>query len=154
MIRSFEKKILDDIHFVERFIDARNAYIKDNKSTYRLSKKDIDCILSETNYRFTKFKNEYMSDIDDGGLTFRLIFDIKDDSVLTTIYVLKNGVFLNNNLAHFGYLLNSFDLTGVNVKSNFGFNSSDDFFSYMRHMFSIFEDFRREFMLRGGQTLN
>jgi hypothetical protein len=154
MIRPFEKTILEDIHFVKRFIHARNVCVKHGDPSYIPSRNDIDSVLLETGYRFVRFKNQYTSDVNDEGLTFRVIFDIKDDSVLTYIFMLKDGEFIKNGLTQYGFMLNSFDLTGVEVKPNFGFNTKEDFSTYIRSMLSIFEDFKREFIQRGGQTLD
>jgi len=148
MIRAFEKEILNDINFVERFIDALNVCIKDDNTFYELLKKDVKNALSRSGYQFQNIKNQYIIDVTDFGYTFRLIFDIKGDSVLTYIYVLKGEMFLNNGLSHFGFMLNSFDLTGYEMNQKFGFNSLSDFLGYMEKMFSIFEDFKKEFVKR------
>lgn len=77
MIRLFEKQILNDIHFVNRFINATNLCIKDNDSSYKLVKKDIKDVLLATGYQFENIKNQYTADVKDRDLTFRLMFDIK-----------------------------------------------------------------------------
>ncbi len=148
MIRTFEKEILNDIHFVERFISARNSCVRGSNTSYKLLKKDIKDVLLKSGYQFENIKNQYISDVTDGGFTFRLMFDIKGDSVLTYIYVLKGKTFLNNGLSHFGFMLNSFDLTSYEISQNFGFNSITDFSEYMGRMISIFEDFKKEFVNR------
>ena len=152
MIRLFEKQILDDIHFVERFINATNLCVKDNTSPYKLIKKDVKEVLLTTGYQFENTKNQYLSDVKSKDLTFRIMFDIKNESVLTYIYVLKDETFLNNGLSHFGFMLNSFDLTGYQINQNFGFNSRGDFLEYVRRMISIFEDFKKEFARRESQA--
>ncbi|MFT5917413.1 MAG: hypothetical protein ACJAWV_003841 [Flammeovirgaceae bacterium] len=148
MIRAFEKEILNDIHFAERFINAINACVRDNNTSYKLLKKDVKGALSKSGYYFENVNNQYISDITDTGITFRLMFDIKDDSVLTYIFVLKGESFLNNGLSHFGFMLNSFDLTGYEINQNFGFNSIKNFSEYIGRIISIFEDFKKEFINR------
>ena len=145
------KQILNDIHFVNRFINTINLCVKDENSLYKLVKKDVKDVLLATGYMFENIKNQYLSDVKDGDFTFRLIFDIKGESILTYMYVLKDGLFLGNGLSHFGYMLNSFDLTGYVINQNFGFNSRGDFSEYIRRMISIFEDFKKEFVKREGQ---
>jgi len=147
MIRLFERKILDEIHFVERFIEATNSCIKNNDSNYKLVKKDIMNVLSTTKYEFENTQNHYLCDVNKGDYVFRLMFDIKNDSILTYIYVLKDGAFLENGLSHFGFMLNSFDLTGHIINQKFGFNSRNDFAAYIQKMISIFEDFKERFVL-------
>ena len=148
MIRAFEKEILNDIDFAERFINAINVCVRDNNASYKLLKKDVKDALSKSGYQFENIKNQYISDVTDAGFTFRLIFDIKRGSVLTYIYVLKGEAFLNNGLSHFGFMLNSFDLTDHVINQNFGFNSITDFLEYIGKMISIFEDFKKEFINR------
>ncbi len=148
MIRTFEKEILNNIHFVERFISARNLCVRDSNASYKLQKKDIKDVLSKSGYQFENIKNQYISDVTDGNFTFRLMFDIKGDSVLTYIYVLKGETFLDNGLSHFGFMLNAFDLTDYEISQNFGFNSITDFSEYVGRMISIFEDFKKEFVKR------
>lgn len=148
MIRPFEKKILKDIHFVERFVNARNLCVRNGDCSYRLQKKDIKDVLSRSGYQFENVKSQYVSNLKEGDLTFRLLFDIKGDSVLTYMYVLRGDEFLNNGLSHFGFMLNSFDLGDIEINQNFGFNNIIEFSEYMGKMISIFEDFRKEFMKR------
>jgi hypothetical protein len=50
MIRAFEKEILNDIHFAERFINAINACVRDNNTFYKLLKKDVKGALSKSEY--------------------------------------------------------------------------------------------------------
>jgi hypothetical protein len=76
------------------------------------------------------------------------MFDIKGESVLTYIFVLKNEMFLNNGLSNFGFMLNEFDLTNFRINQNFGFNSIGNFSEYVRRMISIFEDFKKEYLTR------
>lgn len=147
MIRELEKEILNDIHFVERFIKARNERVKKDNS-YRLSKKEIKEILSSTGRHFENIKNQYISDTNEADFTFRLIFDIKDDSILTYIYVLEGDSFLSNGLSNFAYMLNFFDHSGYEINQNFGINSATDFSEYINAMISIFEDFKQEFIKR------
>ena len=64
MIRTFEKQILNDIHFVTRFLDARNLCIKDSNSVYKLQKKDAKDTLLATDYLFENIKNQYLTDVD------------------------------------------------------------------------------------------
>ncbi len=120
MIRAFEKQILNDI-------------------------KDV---LMKTGYQFENTKNQYQTDVKEGEFTFRLMFDIKSESVLTYMYVLKDEAFLNNGLSNFGFMLNSFDLSGYEINQNFGLNSKGDLLDYARRMISIFEDFKKEFVKR------
>lgn len=148
MIRTFEREILNDIHFVKRFISARNSCARDSNASYKLLKKDIKDVLLKSEYQFENIKNQYISDVTDGGFTFRLMFDIIDGSVSTYIFVLKEGAFLNNGFSNLAFALNSFDLTGYEISQNFGFNSIMDFSEYVEGMISIFEDFKKEFVIR------
>jgi hypothetical protein len=148
MIRPFEKQILDEIDFVKRFINATNLCVKDKDSSYKLIKKDIKDVLLATGYQFENINNQYIVDVKDGDLTFRLMFDIKGESVLTYIYVLQYEAFLNNGLSNFGFMLNEFDLTNYEINQNFGFNSRGDFSEYVRRMISIFDEFKKEFVIR------
>lgn len=148
MIRSFEKHILLDIQFVRRFLDATNRCVKNDNQSYKVLKSDIKGVLSTTKYQFDNVKSQYLTDVEDGDFTFRLMFDIKGESVLIYIYVLKDGAFLNNGLSNFGFMLNEFDLSGYSINRNFGFSSSTDLSEYIGSMISIFDDFKHEFMLR------
>jgi hypothetical protein len=152
MIRTFEKQILNDIQFVSRFVNARNLCIKDSSSDFKFQKKDIKNTLLATGYAFKNIRNQYLTDVKEGDLTFRLIFDINGESILTYVYVLKGEAFLENGLSHFGFMLNEFDLTGYEINQNFGFNSRADFLEYVRRMIYIFEDFKNEFIRRQSQA--
>lgn len=102
MIRSFEKEILNDIRFVSRYVNALNLCVKDKSSAYKLNKRDIKDVLLATGYQFENVKNQYLTDVNGEDFTFRLMFDIKSESVLTYIFVLKRDAFLNNGLSNFG----------------------------------------------------
>lgn len=148
MIRLFEKQILDDIDFVNRFVYATNSYVKDINLPFKLTKKNVKDALVETGLHFQNIKDQYSIDLNIEDFTFRLMFDIKGDSILTYIFVLKNNTFLNNGLSNFGFMLNEFDLEGHKINQNFGLNNKSDLLEYLKIMISIFQDFTKVFMLR------
>lgn len=45
-------------------------------------------------------------------------------------------------------MLNEVDLSNYEINQNFGFNSRGDLSEYVRRMISIFEDFKKEFVIR------
>lgn len=62
--------------------------------------------------------------------------------------MLHHEAFLNNGLSNFGFMLNEVDLSNYEINQNFGFNSRGDLSEYVRRMISIFEDFKKEFVIR------
>lgn len=146
MLGEFERGILTKIKFVDRFIDATNEFKRDGLTNYELSSKDIVDSLKATTFNFKHKSTQYFTDIEKGEYVFRLLFDIKDDSILTYIFVLQEDKFIDNGLSNFGYLLNYFDIDGKVINQNFGINSKEDFRKYLGKMTSIFNDFINEFM--------
>lgn len=146
MLGEFEKQVLTKIRFVDRFIEATNEFTRDGLINYKLNPKDIVDNLKLTTYKFKHKSRQYFTDIDKGGYVFRLLFDIKDDSILTYIFVLQGDKFIDNGLSNFGYLLNYFDIGEKKINQNFGINSIENFRKYVVKMTSIFDDFVKEFM--------
>ena len=146
MLREFERGILTKIKFVDRFIDATNEFTRDGQTNYKLNSKDIVDSLKATTFNFKHKGRQHFTDVDKRKYVFRLLFDIKDDSILTYIFVLQGDKFIDNGLSNFGYLLNYFDIEGKVINQNFGINNREDFRKYVDKMTSIFDDFVNEFM--------
>jgi hypothetical protein len=152
MLREFEREILTKINFVDRFINATNEFTRNGQTNYKLNSKDIVDSLKGTTFIFKRKSRQYFTDVDKREYVFRLLFDIKDDSILTYIFVLQGDKFIDNGLSNFGYLLNYFDIDGKVTNQNFGINSRDDFRKYVDKMTFIFDDFVNEFISNNPPT--
>jgi len=146
MLREFERGVLAKIKFVDRFINATNEFTREELTKYKLNSKDIADSLKTTTFNFKHKGRQHFTDVDKPKYVFRLLFEIKDSSILTYIFVLQGDKFIDNGLSNFGYLLNYFDIEGKVINQNFGINNRKDFRKYVDKMTSIFDDFVNEFM--------
>ena len=145
MLEEFEKGLLERINFADRYINAINEFTRNGLTNYKLDSRDIVDSLKGGTLSFRHKGGQYFADANRTKYIFRLLFDIKGDSILTYIYVLQGDRFINNGLSHFGYLLRYFDTDGKVINQNFGINSKEEFLSYVTRMVSIFNDFVDEF---------
>lgn len=145
-LNHFEKNILIQIDFIRRFQEINNMFTNNIDNKFILTKKVVIAELNKTGFVFEANKNNYILNEKDGNFNFRFLLEIKNKNCLSYIFVLRDEEFLNNGLSHFGYLLNSFDLSNLYFNQNFGINSEIEFQNYVERVLSIFHDFKFEYL--------